>query len=87
MVASYLFYQFEGTNEDELFEKVHSKIASRTQPALFPLSFKKRKMGEEKLDYLQLNHLRALELMTNNEVKKFLARVGKFRTSVDVIIP
>ena len=81
-----MFYQFDDTDEDELFQKVKSKIASRTQPALFPLSFKKRKLGEERLDYLQLNHFRALELMTNNEVKKFLARVGKFRTSVDVII-
>ena len=35
-------------------------------------------MAEAELDYLGLEHLKCLTLMTNNEIRKVLQRIGKF---------
>lgn len=46
----------------------------------YQLSFRKRKFAEAELDFLQMNHMRLIDLMSNSELSIVMKRIGKFKS-------
>ena len=46
---------------------------------LYELSFRKKRFVEAELDFLQLNHMRLIDCMSNAEIHTILKRIGRFQ--------